>query len=98
MNKNIQNILSSLSDKRKKLHNYRSLDKGFIKNLWDWLRVELTYTSKFHSVERSLDLYLQQIEGTEQEQVLLKEWERMRKDENRRDSKENQAVTEYKKI
>lgn len=45
MNTNIKNILSSIDVKKEKLNSYKPLDKGFIKNMWDWLRIELTYTS-----------------------------------------------------
>ena len=36
------------------------------------------YHIMFYAVERSLDLYLNQVEATTQEQVLLQEWERMK--------------------
>lgn len=45
MDTHIKNILSSIHSKKEKLSGYEPLDKGFIKNMGDWLRVELTYTS-----------------------------------------------------
>ena len=45
MNKKIKALIDSIQYKKEQLDKFQPLPKDLVKNMWDWLRIELTYTS-----------------------------------------------------